>query len=170
MLTLDRIRVTGSGLDGGHIEWNCPGEVAEQTDGFRVAQQGVYFDVTSVSGWQTEQGVSDRSASWTGVLESGAYPYAKWPLKKLMHKMPAIPRGGTGCLAVLLAATREDEPAYRISEPSPGLVRIETADGGLPALSINDDDLSIRGGGSAIEIGFGRAPDLPLSLRVWAAR
>src|SRR5688500_1870920 len=44
VLTMDRIRIGTPTADGGHIEWNCPGEVSRSAAGFRVAQQGVYFD------------------------------------------------------------------------------------------------------------------------------
>jgi hypothetical protein len=169
VLSLDRIRAGPEWRDSGHVEWNCPGEVDRRANGFRVSQEGVYFDVTSASGWQAEQGVSDRSASWKNVLESGAYPHAKWPLKKLVYNMPSIGGGGSASLTVLLAATREAAPRYRISEAKPGLVMIEAVDGGLPVVNVDDNDLSIRGGGGAIAIRFAAAPELPSALRSWAA-
>ena len=164
-LVVDRIAVADSGLDSGHIEWNCPGEVTAREGGFRVAQQGVFMDMDSGSGWEPEQGVSDRSADWKRVLESGAYPYASWPLKKLTFKMPGVDAGRTMCLATLLAATRSPDPAFCVTEPEASRVRVEAIGDGLPDLDVEDGDLSVRGDGSSLEVKFAPTPDVPDALR-----
>jgi hypothetical protein len=169
VVSLDRIRVATPGIASGHIEWNCPGEVTDRPGGFRVEQQGIFFEVASASGWPTARGVSDQSNDWKGTLESGAYPHAKWPLKKLRHQLPSVAAGNSH-LAVLLAANRTAEPRYRITEPQRGVIRIEAMEGDLPAVSLADQDLSIRGGDRALEIQFAATPELPAPLKAWAAK
>ncbi len=127
------------------------------------------MDVTSASGWTTEQGITDQSADWKQVLESGAYPYATFPLAKLMFHMPGVEAGESACLATLLAATRSNEPDYSVSEPEPGLVRVEATDGRLPDLRVDDQDLSVRSDASSLEVRFADAPEVPAVLRSWAA-
>jgi hypothetical protein len=169
VLVIDRVHVGRPGLEAAHIEWNCPGSATRGEAGFRLDQQGVYMDVSSASGWGAKQGVTDQSADWKRTTESGAYPYASFPLTKLMFRMPEIEAGGSACLATLLAATREPGPIYQVSEPAPGEVRIEDDDEAFSGLRIDDQDLSVRGDGSGLEVRFAEVPDVPESLRAWAA-
>ena len=165
VLVIDRVQVVGSGLEAGHIEWNCLGKATAREDGFRLDQQGVFMDVASDSGWAAQEGVADESADWKSVLESGAYPYASFPLTKLVFQMTDVEAGQRSCLVTLLAATRSHEAACRVHEPEPGLVVVTPADGRIPDLSVEDGDLLVRTGGGSLEIRFAPEPGMPEALR-----
>ncbi len=169
VLIIGRVQVVQSGPETAHIEWNCPGSATAGEAGFRLDQKGVYLDVSSASGWAPEQGVTGQSADWQRAIESGAYPYATFPLTKLMFRMPETESGGSACLATLLAATRSPDPAYRVSEPEPGVVRIVTADEPFPDLSVDDQDLCVRSDGSQLQVRFTEVPEVPENLRAWSA-
>jgi len=169
VVVIDRIHIVQPGLEAGHIEWNCPGKATMSGGGFRVDQQGVFMDIGSDSGWSTQTGVADRSADWKRTLESGAYPYAKFPLKKLIFQMPGVEAENWLCLVTLLAATRSAEPAYCVKEPEPGLVRVEALHNEIPDLSADNNDLSVRATASRMEVRFDPKPDLPETLHVWSA-
>ena len=169
VLVMDRIHIVQPGLEAGHIEWNCPGEATGHEGGFRLDQQGVFMDMDSDSGWITRTGVADRSADWKRTLESGAYPYAKFPLTKLIFQMPDVEAGRWFCLNTLLSATCLNEAAYRVHEPDPGLVCVEAIHGKLPDLCVDDGDLSVRVTDSYMKVRFDPKPGLPEALRVWSA-
>jgi len=159
VLILDRIHVVRSGLEGAHVEWNCLGEPRMLPNGFRLEQKGTFMDVTSNSGWSAEQGVADQSASWKGILEGEDYPYATFPLPKLVFHMPAPEAGPVHCLAMLLAATRSSEPAYAIEQPEPGLIIIEGPHEQQQGLQAEDRDLAVRIDRGACEVRFAAVPE-----------
>ena len=169
VLVVDRVHVRQSGLEAGHIEWNCPGSAVSGEAGYRLDQQGVFMDVSSASGWAPEQGVTDQSADWQRTIESGAYPYASFPLTKLMFRMPGLEAGRSACLATLLAVTRAPGPAYQVAEPEPGVVRVKTTTDPFPDLRVDNQDLSVRADGSELEVRFSEVPEVPESLRAWSA-
>ena len=169
VLVIDRIHIVQPGLEAGHVEWNCPGKAAMHEGGFRLDQQGVFMDVDSDSGWLTQTGIADRSADWKRILESGAYPYAKFPLTKLIFHLPGVEAGRWLCLNTLLAATHLAEPAYRVNEPEHGLICVESLHNGLPDLCMDDQDLSVSVTASRLEVRFDPKPNLPEALRDWSA-
>jgi hypothetical protein len=169
ILVIDRIHVIQPSLEAGHIEWNCLGEVQMRESGFRLHQQDVFMDVDSDSGWATETGLADQSADWKSVLESNAYPYATFPLTKLIFQMPGVEAGQSFCLSTLLAATHSPQPAYRVREREPGLVCVKSLHAQLPNLNIDNQDLSIRVSSSSMEVRFSPMPNLPDVLSGWSA-
>ena len=169
VLVIDRVHVVRPGLEAAHIEWNCPGSAVSGEAGYRLDQQGVFMDVSSASGWAPEQGVTDQSADWQRTIESGAYPYASFPLTKLMFRMPDTAAGCSACLATLLAVTRAPGPAYHVAEPGPGVVRVKTTTDPFPDLRVDNQDLSVRADGSELEVRFSELPEVPGSLRAWSA-
>ena len=169
VLVIDRVHVIQSGLQAGHIEWNCLGKATIREGGFRLHQQGVFMDVNSDSGWATQIGVADQSADWKSVLESGAYPYAQFPLTKLIFQMPGIEAGQSFCLSTLLAATRLPEAAYHVREPEPGLICVEALHDQFTNIRVDDQDLSVRVSASSLEVRFAPIPNLPTPLHAWSA-
>jgi len=169
VLVIDRINIIQPGLEAGHIEWNCPGKANMYEGGFRLDQQEVFMDIISDSGWVTQMGVADRSADWKRVLGSGAYPYARFPLKKLIFQMPGVEVSTSLCLNTLLAATHLTEPDYRVRESEPGLVRVEALHSKLPDLYVDDQHISVRVTASCLEVRFNPKPGLPKSLHAWSA-
>lgn len=163
VLVIDRVQVLEPGLEKAHIEWNALGEVTAQTGGYRLEQQGVYLDVTSASGWRAEQSVADRSASWKSVLDSGRYPYAAFPLKKLLFHMPDAAPGQAHCLGTLLSASRS-APRYAVVQPEDGLIAVEGPHRSVQGERIDDGDLTIRVEVSRCEVRFAPAPQLPPEL------
>ena len=121
------------------------------------------------SGWLTQTGIADRSADWKRILESGAYPYAKFPLTKLIFHLPGVEAGRWLCLNTLLAATHLAEPAYQVSEPEPGLICVESLHNRLPDLCMDNQDLSVRVKTSCLEVRFDMELNLPEALRDWSA-
>ncbi|MFC1712381.1 hypothetical protein ACFL6S_01865 [Candidatus Poribacteria bacterium] len=170
VLVIDRIHIAQPGLESGHMEWNCPGKTIIREEGFRVDQQGIFMDVDSDSGWATQTGVADRSADWKRTLDSGAYPYAEFPLKRLIFQMPDVEVGGSLCLSTLLAVTRSAEPAYRVRESEPGLICVDALHSKLPDLRMDDQDLSVRVDASRLEVRFDPKPSLPEALHAWSAK
>ena len=169
VLVIDRVCVTAAGLESGHIEWNCLGKPASRDGGFLLEQQGVFMHITSRSGWASQQGTADRSADWQSVLKSGAYPYATFPLTKLIFQMPGVEDGLTFTLSTLLAASRSSEISYQIQEPSSGRVRIDSPDGGLPELHVDNQDLSVRSAATSLEVSFSPDLQIPDALAAWEA-
>ena len=158
------------GLEGGHIEWNGLGEVTPTEMGCRLDQRGVCLDVSSPSGWQIVYGESDRSADWLRVLQGDAYPYADFPIKKVVYRMPDAAQGGHHCLATLLAARADEAPAHRITEPEPGRFRVEGGIGGFPEAEMEDGDLKVRASGDSLEVSLSREPPTPGELETWSDR
>ena len=169
VLVIDRIHIIQPGLEAGHIEWNCLGKATIHEDGFRLDQQGVFMNIISDSGWVKQLDTADRSADWKRILESGSYPYADFPLPKLIFQMPDVNASQWLCLSTLLTATRMPEPAYRLYEPKPGLVRIEAIHDKLTDLNVNDKDLSIKTTESFLDARFNTKPILPEILHHWSA-
>lgn len=169
VLVIDRIHVIQPGLDAGHIEWNCLGKVTIHEYGFRLDQQGVFMYVINDSSWVKQLGAADRSADWKRTLESSAYPYADFPLPKLIFQMPDVSASQWLCLSTLLTATRLPETAYRLYEPELGMVRIEAIHDKFTDLNVNDQDLSIKTTESFLEVRFNPKPILPEILQTWSA-
>lgn len=164
VLVIDRMQINEPGLDSAHVEWNAIGDINAQPQGFRLAQQGVFMDVLSDSGWDVRQDISDRSASWQRTLTSDAYPYANFPLKKLIYTVPSFEAGQSHALATLLAATTEAKPAYTIAQPEPGHIRIEGAHE-AKNVQMNDGDLAVGITHGACEVRFAHMPAVPEALR-----
>ena len=163
VLVIDRVQVLEPGLERAHIEWNVLGEAVATASGFRLEQKGVYMDVTSASGWRTELGVADRSASWKGVLDSGSYPYAAFPLKKLLFHMPGAAAGEAHCLGTLLAATPAG-PRFAVERHEDGLITVEGPHETAQGVRIEDADLSVRVAGTRCEVRFAAVPEIPPEL------
>ncbi len=113
--------------------------------------------------------VNNQSTKKKRALESGDYPFATFPLPKLIVRMPELEAGRTVCLATLLAATRSSEAVYRVREPEPGRIRIEGNHGQPSNLSIDDQDFTVHVDGDALEATFGETPDVPGVLKAWSA-
>lgn len=79
------------------------------------------------SGWTTTEGVSDRSADWQRILDSGTYPYANFHLAKLTLEMPHFDGNQTHQLPSLLAACDSVESPYNSSQPDDRCLRIESS-------------------------------------------
>jgi len=168
LLVIDRVMVVQPGLQKAHVEWNCLGRAKSQKNGFRLAQKGVFMDVTSASGWRAEQGVADQSACWKGVLSGKEYPYASFPLTKLVFHIPAVKAGQAYCLGTLLAATRSaTRPDYTIAQ-EPGSITIEGPHKGLNGLRVVDRDLVICVKGKKCEVRFAAVPETSKKLNDWA--
>ncbi len=161
VLVIDRLSGGDGEADGGHIEWQALGELAAQEGGFVLAQQGVYLHLLSSGGWPVETGVADRSADWKRVLDSGAYPYASFPLRKVMCRLPLTDAPMRLC--TLLAATRHPDPTHAVSTAA-DTVRVE-GDCGGPELTITDGDLTIRRTRDVLQVECAGVPYLPPELR-----
>jgi hypothetical protein len=161
---IERIQVIQPGLEKAHVEWNCLGQACVQKNGFRLEQKGVFMDVTSASGWHTEQTVADQSACWKAALDGGSYPYASFPLAKLVFHMPELGAGQTNCLGTLLAATRSHETQYMVSQPEPGRIIVEGPHELNMGLKIKNKDLSVRVNRKQCEVRFNSVPEIPVSL------
>ena len=135
-------------------------------DGFRLEQRGVFMDVMSDSGWLPEQRVADQSACWKRVLEDGSYPYAGFPLVKLVFHMPAVDVGQTYVLGTLLAATRF-EAQYAI-QSEPGRIRIDGPHVQHQGLRAEDRDLAVRIEAGKCEVSFATVPEIPRQLADWS--
>lgn len=178
VLVLDRIQVIKDGLQAAHVEWNGLGAVTPSRDGFRLAQDGVFMDLTTAGGAPGEHLPADQSACWKALLApqpaqaatppavphtfplqaSGGYPHAAWPLAKLVFRLPPLEAGSTTCLATLLAATRSG-PAYAITQPEPGHVRIEGDHEAAREAVVTDGDLGLRVGCDACDVHFSQTAD-----------
>ena len=169
VLVIDRVNVVQPGLENAHVEWSCLGNATPMDGGFRLDQQGVFMDVTSDSCWPAELGVADQSSDWKAVLESGEYPYATFPLARLVFEMPNVEAGQTSCLATLFAASRPNDAAYRVSEPEPGLIRVAGPHGQASKMRVDDGDLSVQAAGSSLEVRFAASPEAPRPLRAFSA-
>ena len=99
------------------------------------------------------------------MLERGAYPYASFPLKKLVFGMPETAAGSTQTLVTLLAATRSDEPAFQVEETGAGKVRVTASGEGFSNLKAEDGDLKVEASGDCFDVQFAEKPDLPEALR-----
>jgi len=165
LLVVDRVEVVESGLEKGHVEWNCLGGVEDWAGGFRLEQKGVWMDVVSDSGWEAERGVADRSASWQSVLDGGGYPHANFPLKKLILHLPGVEAGQTHCLATLLAATRSDTPEFAINQPANGKVSIIGPHEQGEGMEVVDGDLELHISGESLEVSFAAIPEFPSALK-----
>lgn len=151
VVVVDRVRIVEAGLEKAHIEWNALGAVAAVPGGFRLDQNGVSMDVASPSGWTARPDVAARSANWKSVLEGGEYPYATFPLAKLVFEAPGVEAGQTHRLVTFLSAFKEGEEGRQISQDSDGTIRVD----GLREVSggFEDADLkvSLRDGRLAIK-------------------
>lgn len=161
VLVIDRINAIGGGLEKAHVEWNCLGHAYAQKNGFRLEQKGVFMDLTSASGWHAEQTVADQSACWKRVLEDGSYPYATFPLAKLVFTLPDIGAGQAHCLATLLAATSSPDPQYVISQPEPGRIIIEGGHESNENLKIRNKDLMVSIKKGQCDVRFDAIPEIP---------
>ena len=166
VLVIDRIQVAQAGLEKAHVEWNGLGAAQPVRNGFRLEQKGVFMDVTSASGWRAELGVADQSVCWQHVLADGSYPFATFPLAKLVFHLPGVGVGQTHCLGTLLAATRS-EAEYAISQPGPGRILVAGPHGQDPECRIEDRDLAVHIGQGRCEVRFAAAPEIPKSLENW---
>lgn len=143
VLVIDRIHILEAGLEKAHVEWNGLGQVSALKNGFRLDQKGIFMDVTSASGWRAEQTMADQSACWKRVLEDGSYPYATFPLAKLVFHLPGVGAGQTHCLGTLLAATKA-ETQYVISQPEPGRIQVEGPHGLERSIKFKNRDLEVQ--------------------------
>jgi hypothetical protein len=123
VLVLDRINVVGDGLSRGHIEWNLLGQATDTQQGCRLDQQGVFMDVSIASDWKIQRMIADQSACWKRVLGSGGYPYASFPLTKLLLHLPSTTAGTSHAQATLFAAHR-GQPSHQLAQPEPGMLVI----------------------------------------------
>jgi len=167
-LVLDRVEVVEPGLEQGHIEWNCLGDATPRPGGCRLDQKGVFMDVASPSGWRCELRTGDQSASWKTVLEEGAYPFASFPLVKIVYSVPSVECGQTHNLATLLAATRSTS-AYAIAQPESGRLVVQGPHDVSHDRSVDDQDLTARVFADRCEFCFAPVPTVPQTLRNWAA-
>jgi hypothetical protein len=165
LLVLDRIQAVEPGLEQAHIEWNCLGSAHPNEKGFRLEQKGVFLDVLSDSQWPVEQGVADQSRCWHAALNSGEYPYASFPLTKLIYTMPHVDAGETTCLATLLAASESERP-FSITQPGSGHIVIEGLHDSESDVSIEDGDLSIQVQKNLCQIKFAHIPEIPPALQL----
>ena len=55
-----------------------PWRSSPNSDGHLLEQKGLFLQGNTPSGWTTTEGVSDRSADWQRILDSGTYPYANF--------------------------------------------------------------------------------------------
>jgi hypothetical protein len=168
LLVLDRIQLVDPQFDSAHIEWNGLGELRQTPDGHLLEQEGLYLHINSPSGWSSKEGISDRSADWQRALDSGAYPYAKFPLAKLTLQMPVFEAGQTHHLSTLLAACPSVDPPYRISQQD-GSLRIESTSGDLPRVDLVDQDITLHSTDSVLEVQFASTPSIPEPLIPHAA-
>ena len=168
VVIIDRLAPGPDAVTEGHVEWQGLGLATHTERGCRLTQEGISFDILSASGWRSEAAVADQSASWQGVLDSGAYPYAAFPLPKLLYHAPL--QDGSKCrLVTLLAATRRQAPAFDITEDEDGVIRV-TGDLGLQQpITMSDQDLQIQADGVSMEIRCQDTPQLPAQLRTLAA-
>ncbi|MFO7535880.1 MAG: hypothetical protein R6X19_09410 [Kiritimatiellia bacterium] len=120
-LFVDRVKVLESGLENAHVGRNALGRVGAWENGSRLEQKGVFRDLTSDLGWCVEKKTAAQSANWKHVLEEGGYPFAPFPLAKLVFHMPGVGVGQNHCLGTRLAATR-GEARFTISQPESGLI------------------------------------------------
>jgi hypothetical protein len=166
-LVVDRIEVVKPGLDAGHVEWNCLGDSKTNPNGFRLEQKGVFMDIISASNWRAEQGVADQSACWKGILSGTEYPYATFPLTKLVFRMPSTEVGKTYCLGTLFAATKSTRCAYVVSQEG-GSITVAGPHKGLSGLRVADRDLAISIKGNKCEVRFDAVPEVSKKLTDWA--
>lgn len=158
VLVLDRIHVLLDGLEHAHVEWNCLGDCQPANQGFVLEQKGVFMHVTSDSGWSAQQTVADESACWQTLLSSGQYPYATFPLTKLIYQPPGLTRGQTHTLTTLLTVGRTAGPSFTLAQPKAGFVRVTGDRANCSGLEHRDGDLSLRTDGMSLEIGFAPMP------------
>jgi hypothetical protein len=121
VLVIDRVRIDEPGLEAGHVEWNALGACGSAAGGYRLEQQGVYLHVSTPGHWSSRQEWADQSANWQDTLGK-AYPYATFPLVKLVYSLPDVTAGTTHTLATLLETSRSAEPAYQLRHVEDELV------------------------------------------------
>lgn len=169
VLAIDRIQILQAGLEKAHVEWNCLGQTGAQKNGFRLEQKGVFMDVTSASGWRTEQKVAEQSACWKRALEDGSYPYATFPLTKLVFNLPDVGAGQAHCLSTLLSATSSSDAQYVISQSEPGRIIVEGLHELRESLKLKNKDLAVRVNRSQCEIRFDVIPEIPVRFAKWGS-
>ena len=169
VLVMDRVHLVRPACERAHIEWNCLGKVAQRQNGFRLDQQGVFMDIDSDSGWAMRHDIADQSADWKSMLESGRYPYASFPLIKLIFDLPDVQEGRAHCLTTLMSATQAPNPRYGLKQIEPGRLAITCFDGAFPALSVDDGDFVIRASETALNLHYAPVPELPSALRSLSA-
>ncbi len=165
LLVLDRLQVRRPGLESAHIEWNCLGKPAASAVGVRLEQQGVFLEVASPSGWPLGILPGDQSADWKRVLGDGSYPYATFPLAKLVFRLPSLEEAQTCCLATLFTADRGTSNV-RITQPTPGSLVIEGLQG-KECQTCTDQDLRITLESGCCRIEYAPIPEVPEALRAW---
>ncbi len=146
LLVVDRVAVRQDGLERAHVEWNCLGDCTVSDNGARLEQDGVYLHVRTSANWKLTQGVADRSADWQKVLSSGDYPYARFPLTKLVAEMPDVVAGSVHTLASLFVASKEAAVSHELQHND---------DGSISVTGVKADALSVADGGLAIRIDDG---------------
>lgn len=156
LLVIDRVQVLDDGIEGAHLEWNCLGQASAIDGGFCLEQQGVSMAITNSAGWKAHTEPMDRSASWKAFLGSDAYPYASFPLTKLVFELPELTAGDVQVSATLLAAGEPDIP-YSLNDTNDGLqVR-----GPHPTLTYEDQDLVCELSDEVATLHVARFPELP---------
>lgn len=103
-LVVDRVEIVEPGLEAGHLEWLALGVPTAVPGGFRLAQQGVFLDLVSPSGWKASRRESEGSQDWKTLLEGGGYPFASFPPSRLLFEMPGTAAGTRHRLVTLLCA------------------------------------------------------------------
>lgn len=166
VLVLDRVLVNRPGITAGHVEWNLLGRPTDTASGCRLEQQGVFMDVSASSGWRPERTIADQSNCWKQALDSGAYPYASFPLTKIRLHLPDVTVGQCCHLATLLHAHRGLAP-LQLTEPEPGRVVIEGPHPVAASGQVQDADLRVTLDGGRCGICFDPSPALPAALREW---
>ncbi len=158
VLVVDRVRVIEPGLDSAHIEWNCLGEAEPTEAGCRLAQNGVHMHVASSPAPPSLE-VADQSESWRQVLDSGAYPHASFPLRKLVFQVPRLEPGDISCLATLWVSSEGDDAPCTLSRVSDRQFRVDGPCGGEEVEVTGDLTLSLAEG--ILQVGLGSFPMRP---------
>ena len=160
-VVIDRVQIIEDGLEKAHIEWNCLGSPSAVPAGYRLEQQRVFMDVTSISsGWSSARREADQSGCWLNVLGSGAYPFARFPLQKLVYELPSVARGQAHFLVTLLSA-HHGQPTHELTPSQPGQVTVKGEQGVTRTVRLVDQDLSLEVNATACVIGFGKIPLAP---------
>ncbi len=164
VLVIDRIQALDKALEKAHIEWNCLGKVSEMDGGFRIEQDGIFMDIISPSDWPAEQRVADQSLSWKQALNPGVYPYAEFPLTKLVSHAPGIGAGRSSTLVNLLAAHRGTSE-YSLESPRENQVIVKGPVSASQRTKVVDGDLSVNGRNGQCDVRFADVPDLPAPFK-----
>lgn len=157
VLVIDRVRINDDGLEAGHVEWNALGTCQPAERGFRLEQQGVFMHIASDGSWPAEQQAADQSACWKAALGS-AYPYATFPLVKLVYKFPDTRPGSTHTLATLLAASHNQSPQYTLARASDGKLRVVGKHDRCAGTHLHDSDFHATSDNHGCDVSFDAVP------------